>query len=65
MRDYTVDQGTLIIDQNSFSIDACNTYKENDNIAVLYIKQLKHFNYEKVSDPVKITIETAEGYKIA
>ncbi len=67
MKEYTVATGTLIknIVENSFSINPCDTYRENDNVGQIYISKLTQFKYSKLTDSVKIIIDSAEGNRIA
>jgi hypothetical protein len=40
-------------------IEACESYKENDNLAIIYIDQLIHPRYERMTDSLKVIIQTA------
>jgi len=55
-REFIAADDNLIFGANSFTINPCRTYINNDNIAVLYISKLRHFDYEIVSGSFKITI---------
>ena len=61
IRVFTAKKQTLWLDtkKNSFMIEACESYKENDNLAILYIDQLIHPRYERMTDSLKVTIQTA------
>jgi len=61
LRIFTAKKQTLWINtnKNSFTIDACESYKENDNLAILYIDKLKQARYERMTDSLKVTIQTA------
>ena len=64
---FTAKKQTLWLDtqKNSFMIEACESYKENDNLAILYIDQLVHPRYERMTDSLKVIIQTAQGRKVA
>jgi len=64
-QNYTEELGNLAIDSegNSFMIEACNTYVENDNVATIYIFSLTQPNYEAATHSVHIHINTEnDGY---
>jgi len=44
---------------------ACQDYRENDKVGLIYISQLKQPRFEKATDSVKIHINTADGDKVA
>ena len=37
---------------NSFTISPCDTYKDNQNLAIIYISKLLQYKYEKTTDSV-------------
>lgn len=65
--EYSQAAGTLSINTatNSFQIEACRDYRENDKAALIYISQLKQPKYERATDSVKVYIDTASGDKVA
>lgn len=48
-----------------FTIMACQDYRENDKIGVIYISQLRQPPFEKETDSVIITINAADGGGVA
>lgn len=64
-REFVTADNNLVLGQNTFTINPCRTYINNDNIAVLYISKLRHFNYEIKSGSFKILIQNSQGLNIA
>ena len=64
---YTQDLDNLAISEaeNSFNINACKDYIENDDVATIRIYSLTQPNYEAATDSVKIRINTRNDEAIA
>ena len=59
--------GSLIVDPttNSFKIEACATYIEDNNVATIQLFSLIQPNFEKATDSVKIRIDTVNDEYVA
>lgn len=66
-KQYSLNSNNLVLNktENSFTIEPCDSYRENDNVAILYISELMQYKYEKQTDSVQIRIDTAKGDKVA
>lgn len=66
-REYTVSTGTLQIDstENSFTIEPCDKYKDNNLDGMIRIKELMQYKFEQPSGSLEIRIETKDNEKIA
>jgi hypothetical protein len=66
-RNYTVEAGNLVINENSnaFEIDPCSDYVENDDVATIYMFSLTQPNYEAATKSATIQINTKDGQPVA
>ena len=64
---YTEVQGNLFVDiqANSFQIEACKKYVENDDVATIQMFSLTQPNYEAPTHSVQILIDTKLGGEVA